>query len=136
MPTQSLRRAAPGVPGRCVVPSNGATVRVLSCKTARPNVLDRSSIGRDVVCEAHAKYPPDEGLVGDSFEDKDACGVGFVGELSKQPTRKCITDALGMLVRMTHRGACGCEENTGESASCRASQYWRCHLQCVRRTSA
>jgi glutamate synthase (NADPH/NADH) len=39
-----------------------------------------------------------------------------VGELSKQPSRRCVTDALKMLERMTHRGACGCEENTGDGA--------------------
>lgn len=27
-----------------------------------------------------------------------------------------ITDALEMLVRMSHRGACGCETNTGDGA--------------------
>lgn len=45
--------------------------------------------------------------------DKDACGVGFVGQLSKIPSRKIVLDALEMLVRLKHRGACGCEENTG-----------------------
>ena len=48
--------------------------------------------------------------------DKDSCGVGFVAELSKQPSRKTVTDALEMLIRMAHRGACGCEENTGDGA--------------------
>ena len=33
-------------------------------------------------------------------------------------TRSCVTDALEMLVRMTHRGACGCEANTGDGAGC------------------
>lgn len=27
-----------------------------------------------------------------------------------------MTDALEMLVRMTHRGGCGCEANTGDGA--------------------
>lgn len=27
-----------------------------------------------------------------------------------------VTDALEMLVRMSHRGACGCETNTGDGA--------------------
>jgi len=27
-----------------------------------------------------------------------------------------VTDSLEMLVRMTHRGACGCEANTGDGA--------------------
>lgn len=30
---------------------------------------------------------------------QDACGVGFVGELNRQPTRQCVTDALEMMIR-------------------------------------
>ncbi|MCO5568957.1 hypothetical protein L7F22_022660 [Adiantum nelumboides] len=48
--------------------------------------------------------------------DKDSCGVGFVAELSGVPSRQTVTDALEMLVRMAHRGACGCETNTGDGA--------------------
>uniref|UniRef100_UPI001CB90AE2 glutamate synthase 1 [NADH], chloroplastic n=1 Tax=Erigeron canadensis TaxID=72917 RepID=UPI001CB90AE2 len=48
--------------------------------------------------------------------DKDACGVGFVAELSGIPNRNTVTDAIEMLVRMSHRGACGCETNTGDGA--------------------
>ncbi|PQQ04249.1 glutamate synthase [Prunus yedoensis var. nudiflora] len=55
------------------------------------------------------------GLYDPSF-DKDSCGVGFVAELSGEGSRKTITDALEMLVRMAHRGACGCETNTGDGA--------------------
>jgi glutamate synthase (NADPH/NADH) len=57
----------------------------------------------------------DMGLYDPSF-DKDSCGVGFVAELSAQPNRKIVTDAIEMLERMAHRGACGCEENTGDGA--------------------
>jgi glutamate synthase (NADPH/NADH) len=42
--------------------------------------------------------------------------VGFIAELSKEPSHKTVADALEMLVRMTHRGACGCEVNTGDGA--------------------
>uniref|UniRef100_A0A6N2LPU3 glutamate synthase (NADH) n=1 Tax=Salix viminalis TaxID=40686 RepID=A0A6N2LPU3_SALVM len=55
------------------------------------------------------------GLYDPSF-DKDSCGVGFVAELSGDSSRKTVNDALEMLVRMTHRGACGCETNTGDGA--------------------
>ncbi|KAM7272776.1 hypothetical protein ACFE04_027439 [Oxalis oulophora] len=55
------------------------------------------------------------GLYDPAF-DKDSCGVGFVAELSGLGNRNTVTDALEMLVRMTHRGACGCEENTGDGA--------------------
>ncbi|KAG0576679.1 hypothetical protein KC19_5G099100 [Ceratodon purpureus] len=59
-----------------------------------------------------------EGNLGlyDPSLDKDACGVGFLAELSAKPNRKIVTDALKMLIRMAHRGACGCEENTGDGA--------------------
>ena len=33
-----------------------------------------------------------------------------------EPSRQTVADALEMLVRMTHRGACGCEVNTGDGA--------------------
>ncbi|KAL8151255.1 hypothetical protein V2J09_021063 [Rumex salicifolius] len=55
------------------------------------------------------------GLYDPSY-DKDSCGVGFVAELSGEPSRKTVEDALEMLVRMAHRGACGCEANTGDGA--------------------
>ncbi|ERN14138.1 hypothetical protein AMTRI_Chr01g134120 [Amborella trichopoda] len=55
------------------------------------------------------------GLYDPSF-DKDSCGVGFVAELSGEYSRKTVLDALEMLVRMSHRGACGCETNTGDGA--------------------
>ncbi|ONK69929.1 uncharacterized protein A4U43_C05F28330 [Asparagus officinalis] len=55
------------------------------------------------------------GLYDPSF-DKDSCGVGFVAELSGEYNRKTVSDAIEMLVRMTHRGACGCEVNTGDGA--------------------
>ncbi|XAR71640.1 Glutamate synthase (NADH) [Bertholletia excelsa] len=55
------------------------------------------------------------GLYDLSF-DKDSCGVGFIAELSGESSRKTVTDTLEMLVRMSHRGACGCEANTGDGA--------------------
>ncbi|GBG74300.1 hypothetical protein CBR_g18711 [Chara braunii] len=55
------------------------------------------------------------GLYDPAF-DSDACGVGFIAELSTVPSRKLVVDALDMLIRMSHRGACGCEENTGDGA--------------------
>ncbi|KAL5202555.1 hypothetical protein ABZP36_013507 [Zizania latifolia] len=55
------------------------------------------------------------GLYDPSYE-RDACGVGFIAELSAQYSRKTIDDAIEMLERMAHRGACGCEKNTGDGA--------------------
>jgi glutamate synthase (NADPH/NADH) len=61
---------------------------------------------------AFSAIPEAKGLFNPE-NDKDACGVGFVAQLSKGASRAVVTDALKMLARMAHRGACGCEENTG-----------------------
>ncbi|MFN8437500.1 MAG: glutamate synthase large subunit [Cytophagales bacterium] len=55
------------------------------------------------------------GLYDPSFEH-DACGIGFVANLKNIKSNKIIRDALHMLERMEHRGACGCEPNTGDGA--------------------
>ena len=55
------------------------------------------------------------GLYHPSFE-KDSCGIGFVANIKGQPSHSIITDAITMLENMEHRGACGCEENTGDGA--------------------
>ncbi|XP_057950396.1 glutamate synthase 1 [NADH], chloroplastic isoform X1 [Malania oleifera] len=76
----------------------------------------RSPRLRAVVRSAFSQVPEKPlGLYDPSF-DKDSCGVGFVAELSGESSRKTVTDAVEMLIRMTHRGACGCETNTGDGA--------------------
>ncbi|MDX2196522.1 MAG: glutamate synthase large subunit [Cytophagales bacterium] len=56
-----------------------------------------------------------QGLYHPSFE-KDACGIGFVANLKGRKSHQIVNDALHMLTRMYHRGACGCEVNTGDGA--------------------
>ncbi|GAB4858435.1 glutamate synthase [NADH] [Ancistrocladus abbreviatus] len=76
----------------------------------------RSPKLRVVVRSALSQVPEKPlGLYDPSF-DKDSCGVGFVAELSGESKRTVVSDALEMLVRMSHRGACGCEANTGDGA--------------------
>ena len=48
--------------------------------------------------------------------EHDACGVGFLVHLKGQRSHKLIEDALTALNNLNHRGACGCEENTGDGA--------------------
>lgn len=112
------------LPGRLLVVGISARHAVSRASSAAPGapraLAPRLVAGRPgrryrLSCKAlHSAVPPARGLY-DPANDKDACGVGFVGELSKQPSRRTVTDALKMLARMTHRGACGCEENTGAS---------------------
>ncbi|QDU40520.1 Ferredoxin-dependent glutamate synthase 1 [Maioricimonas rarisocia] len=58
--------------------------------------------------QAHGLYSPDN--------EHDSCGVGFVAHIKGQASHQIVLDADRILRHMTHRGACGCEENTGDGA--------------------
>ncbi|MBL7741031.1 MAG: glutamate synthase large subunit [Chitinophagaceae bacterium] len=55
------------------------------------------------------------GLYHPSYEH-DACGIGFVANIKGHKSHPIISDALTVLENMEHRGACGCENNTGDGA--------------------
>ena len=59
--------------------------------------------------------PPKQGLYDPQFEH-DACGLGFVVNMKGQKSHQMVSDALKILVNLDHRGACGCEANTGDGA--------------------
>ncbi len=48
--------------------------------------------------------------------ESDACGAGFICNLKGERSRRIVTQALEILVNLTHRGACGCDEKTGDGA--------------------
>jgi glutamate synthase (NADPH) large chain len=55
------------------------------------------------------------GLYSPDFEH-DACGIGFIANIKGNKSHRIISDALTILENMEHRGACGCEQNTGDGA--------------------
>src|SRR5215210_6870384 len=59
--------------------------------------------------------PPPQGLYDPRFEH-DACGVGFVVHVKGGRSHAIVSQALQVLVNLLHRGACGCEVNTGDGA--------------------
>src|ERR1051325_3361466 len=59
--------------------------------------------------------PKAQGLYDPQFEH-DACGVGFIANVKGRKSHTIIRDALTALVNLNHRGACGCEANTGDGA--------------------
>jgi glutamate synthase (NADPH/NADH) large chain len=61
------------------------------------------------------KSPSKQGLYDPAFEH-DACGVGFVADIQGRKSNQLVRDALQVLKNLGHRGACGCEENTGDGA--------------------
>ena len=59
--------------------------------------------------------PPAQGLY-DPAHEHDACGVGFVVDIAGRRSHAIVTQALTVLKNLLHRGACGCEVNTGDGA--------------------
>ena len=59
--------------------------------------------------------PPAQGLYDPELE-KDACGVGFIAHIKGEPSHQNVLDADTILINMDHRGACGCEPNTGDGS--------------------
>ncbi|MFD2784586.1 glutamate synthase large subunit [Hymenobacter rubripertinctus] len=56
-----------------------------------------------------------QGLYRPEFEH-DACGTGFVADVAGRPSHQLVTDALTILENMEHRGACGCDPDSGDGA--------------------
>lgn len=56
----------------------------------------------------HSLYHP-------SFE-KDSCGVGFVANISGNPTHDIVEKAITCVVNLTHRGAIDADAKTGDGA--------------------
>ena len=61
------------------------------------------------------RAPTKQGLY-DPQHEHDACGVGFLVDIEGRKSAKLVRDAVTVLRNLGHRGACGCEENTGDGA--------------------
>ncbi len=85
-----------------------------SSGAARPNGLPRRlPLGARAV--PFSALPPASGLYDPRFEH-DACGVGFVVDVTGAKSRDIVDTALGALCNLDHRGASGAEVNTGDGA--------------------
>jgi glutamate synthase (NADPH) large chain len=62
-----------------------------------------------------AEPPSQQGLY-DPRTESDACGVGFVVHQKGKKSHDIVAKALRVLINLEHRGACGCEANTGDGA--------------------
>jgi len=59
--------------------------------------------------------PEKQGLYDPAFEH-DACGIGFVADIRGRKSHEIVKKALQALINLTHRGACGCDDKTGDGA--------------------
>ena len=59
--------------------------------------------------------PHKQGLYDPAFE-RDACGVGFVANIRGEKSHDVVAKGLRVLLNLEHRGACGCDPETGDGA--------------------
>src|SRR5260221_4820978 len=59
--------------------------------------------------------PPAQGLYRPEHEH-DACGIGFVASIEGQKSHDIVLKGIQVLINLTHRGACGCDPETGDGA--------------------
>jgi len=59
--------------------------------------------------------PPAQGLY-DPAHERDACGIGFVANIEGHKSHDIIAKGIQILINLTHRGACGCDPETGDGA--------------------
>jgi glutamate synthase (NADPH) large chain len=59
--------------------------------------------------------PEAQGLYHPSLEH-DACGIGFVASVKGHKSHEIIVKGIQVLINLTHRGACGCDPETGDGA--------------------
>ncbi|HEY1755010.1 MAG TPA: glutamate synthase large subunit [Bryobacteraceae bacterium] len=61
-------------------------------------------------------YPPSRQGLYDPSHEHDACGMGFVVDLHGNKSHEIVRKGIEILVNLTHRGACGCDPETGDGA--------------------
>jgi glutamate synthase domain-containing protein 1 len=59
--------------------------------------------------------PPAQGLYQPEHEH-DACGIGFVANIEGRKSHDIVLKGVQILINLTHRGACGCDPQTGDGA--------------------
>ncbi len=59
--------------------------------------------------------PEPQGMYHPSYEH-DACGIGFVVNIKGEKSHEIIKKGIQILINLTHRGACGCDPDTGDGA--------------------
>ncbi len=64
----------------------------------------------------NARAPSLPGGLYDPQYEHESCGVGFIAHIKGRRSHDIVSQAITMLEHLEHRGACGCEDNTGDGA--------------------
>jgi len=67
----------------------------------------------------------------DPSNESENCGVGLIASLKSVPSRDIVVKADEMLVRMSHRGGCGCDPKSGDGSGMREDNLVEFSLPCL-----
>jgi glutamate synthase domain-containing protein 1 len=73
-----------------------------------------TNMGQSRGRQANGRFPK-QGLY-DPANEHDACGVGFVANIAGEKSHEVIDRGLDLLTNLEHRGACGCDPDSGDGA--------------------
>ncbi len=65
---------------------------------------------------SHSPGLPERQGLYDPLYERDACGIGFVVNIQGERSHDIILKGIQILINLTHRGACGCDPETGDGA--------------------
>ncbi|XP_058126066.1 uncharacterized protein LOC131282547 [Anopheles ziemanni] len=92
-------------------PNNECSYDVISNVADASGEANESSKASQMAWET----PVAQGLY-DPQNEHEACGVGFIVSIEGKPNHKILRDAQTLAIRMNHRGACACDNDTGDGA--------------------
>ena len=61
--------------------------------------------------------PEAQGLY-DPRHEHDACGIGFVANISGEKSHDIVMKGIEILINLAHRGACGCDPKRAMAPAC------------------
>src|SRR3954466_13202894 len=92
-----------------------SAVNLAKIGDSEPHETSRAYCSNRLFGKPMRGFPSPQGLY-DPRHEHDACGVGFICHIKGKASHETVSDALLVLENMNHRGACGCESDSGDGA--------------------
>jgi Glutamine amidotransferases class-II len=97
--------------GRATTISSSSSISSFYYRYSTERIVAKRS-GRSATATTTAAIP----TLYDASRETENCGVGLIASLKSVPSRDIVEKADEMLVRMAHRGGCGCDPASGDGS--------------------
>jgi len=91
--------------------------RIFHMRTAHGRAMrDDKDLHESEQFQRHAAGLPSAQGLYDPANEHDACGLGFVASIRGEKSHSIVEKGIEVLTHLEHRGACGCDPETGDGA--------------------